>query len=223
MTAQLKRTGAISYGFGPHGAVRDDDQRTESTFLHTSQNKSKSSTERGTTSYRRVKEGRADTEFSPDVFLATTLFPVPIGQSGLFTPPVIVQIIFLRTSRRSLLIFWRSRDGMGYQRRRTPDGSMKDYMVSLRKLLNFDHEQYWPTHGPAIPNPIAYVQSFVSHEKNARPFLGTSSTGLKRSPTSCRRCTANDKRLWYPAAGSSTPLHMVETGRAEVIDDHGAN
>ena len=32
-----------------------------------------------------------------------------------------------------------------------------------------------------------------------------------------------DKRLWYPAAGSvhAHLLHMVETGRAEVIDEHG--
>ena len=31
-----------------------------------------------------------------------------------------------------------------------------------------------------------------------------------------------DKRLWYPAAGSvhAHLLHMVETGRAEVLDGH---
>ena len=46
-----------------------------------------------------------------------------------------------------------------------PDGSMKDYMVSLRKLLSFNHEQYWLTHGPAIPDPIEYVQSFISHRE----------------------------------------------------------
>ena len=67
------------------------------------------------------KEG-ADTEFSPDVFLSDG--DIISGANwtirSIHTPGHCSNHLLLRTSRRSLLIFRRSRDGMGNQRRRTP-------------------------------------------------------------------------------------------------------
>jgi glyoxylase-like metal-dependent hydrolase (beta-lactamase superfamily II) len=44
-----------------------------------------------------------------------------------------------------------------------PDGDMRAYRRSLDQLLRRDDAVYWPAHGPAIPDPKAYVASFIAH------------------------------------------------------------
>lgn len=44
-----------------------------------------------------------------------------------------------------------------------PDGDMQAYMNSLEMLLERDDVIYWPTHGPAITETKAHVQSFIDH------------------------------------------------------------
>ena len=40
---------------------------------------------------------------------------------------------------------------------------MQAYMHSLRHLLEADDAIYWPTHGPAIRNPRAFVHAYIAH------------------------------------------------------------
>ena len=72
LTKQLKeRTGAISYGYGPHGAVREDDPNDRVDFSEYISTEDQDQ-------YRKeieelpeeLKREGADTEFAPDVFLA---------------------------------------------------------------------------------------------------------------------------------------------------------
>jgi glyoxylase-like metal-dependent hydrolase (beta-lactamase superfamily II) len=103
-----------------------------------------------------------------------------------------------------------------------PDGSMKDYLASLRKLLPRDAERYWPTHGPAITEPNRYVQSFIAHrEDREAQILSYLQGGAKQIADFVPEMYAGyDKRLWYPAANSvlAHMLHLVETGRVCVAD-----
>ena len=229
LTAQLKeRTGAISYGFGPHGAVRDDDpeDRVDFSAYISEQEQEQYRKEYDELPEELKKEG-ADTEFSPDVFLSDG--DIISGANwtirSIHTPGHCSNHLCFELVEEACLFSGDHVMGWATSVVGPPDGSMKDYMVSLRKLLNLDHEQYWPTHGPAIPNPIAYVQSFISHrEEREDQILGY----LKHGPQKIADFVPEmyekyDKRLWYPAAGSvhAHLLHMVETGRAEVIDDHG--
>ena len=46
-----------------------------------------------------------------------------------------------------------------------PDGSMSDYINSLKLLLQGDDKVYYPTHGPPITDPIPFVESFLHHRK----------------------------------------------------------
>ncbi len=46
-----------------------------------------------------------------------------------------------------------------------PDGSMKDYVASLEKLLATDDRIYYPTHGPAIRSPKRYVEACIAHRQ----------------------------------------------------------
>lgn len=50
-----------------------------------------------------------------------------------------------------------------------PDGDMRHYMESLRLLLKYQTEKYWPTHGPPIVNPNLHVGAFIEH-RQAREF-----------------------------------------------------
>lgn len=44
-----------------------------------------------------------------------------------------------------------------------PDGSMNDYMASLRKLVARSEELYWPAHGGQITNGRAFAAGFIKH------------------------------------------------------------
>lgn len=46
-----------------------------------------------------------------------------------------------------------------------PDGDMADYMASLQKLLTRDDGVYWPTHGPSIEEPRAYITALCTHRE----------------------------------------------------------
>lgn len=46
-----------------------------------------------------------------------------------------------------------------------PDGSMRDYMASLDKLLERDEALYFPGHGGAIRNPSSFLRGLKAHRK----------------------------------------------------------
>ena len=103
-----------------------------------------------------------------------------------------------------------------------PDGSMQDYLASLRKLLPLDAERYWPTHGPAVTEPDRYVRAFITHrEDRERQILDSLRDGPRRIADIVPDMYAGyDKRLWYPAANSvyAHMLHLVDTARSRVVD-----
>ena len=46
-----------------------------------------------------------------------------------------------------------------------PDGSMRDYMASLRKLQPRGDSVYWPGHGGPVRNPRGFVKALVLHRQ----------------------------------------------------------
>jgi glyoxylase-like metal-dependent hydrolase (beta-lactamase superfamily II) len=46
-----------------------------------------------------------------------------------------------------------------------PDGSMRAYMDSLRKLQDRDDAVYWPGHGGPVRNPRAFVKALIVHRQ----------------------------------------------------------
>ncbi len=98
-----------------------------------------------------------------------------------------------------------------------PDGNMSDYMNSLELLLTRDDETYWPTHGPAIRDPKPFVRAFIAHrEDRENQIIEQLKAGHHRIADMVPVIyTAVDKRL-YPAAARSVFAHMtrlVEQGR----------
>src|SRR5271169_532465 len=61
-----------------------------------------------------------------------------------------------------------------------PDGDMSAYLASLAKLLGRRQDKvYWPTHGPAIEEPMRHVRAFIAHRRAREAgILGCLSAGL---------------------------------------------
>ena len=226
LTKQLKeRTGAISYGYGPHGAVREDDpdDRVDFSEYISTEEQDQYRKEYEELPEELKREG-ADTEFVPDVFLADG--DIVHGSTwtirAIHTPGHCSNHLCFELEEERSLFSGDHVMGWATSVVGPPDGSMKNYMESLRKLLPFNHDRYWPTHGPAIPNPSDYVSSFISHrEEREEQIVSFLRKGPQKIADFVPEMYAKyDKRLWYPAAGSvhAHLLHMVETGRAEVVD-----
>ena len=44
-----------------------------------------------------------------------------------------------------------------------PDGNMADYLRSLQLMLGRKDRCYWPTHGPPLQRPHAYIEALMAH------------------------------------------------------------
>jgi glyoxylase-like metal-dependent hydrolase (beta-lactamase superfamily II) len=98
-----------------------------------------------------------------------------------------------------------------------PDGDMRAYMDSLRLLLGREEDIYWPTHGPPIRNAHDYVRRFIAHrEDRERQIERCLSRGITRIPEMVEVMYADVDRQLHPAACRSVLahlIHMTETGR----------
>jgi glyoxylase-like metal-dependent hydrolase (beta-lactamase superfamily II) len=103
-----------------------------------------------------------------------------------------------------------------------PDGNMKDYMGSLRKLLKRDEAIYYPAHGPEKHNPLGLVRAILAHRKMREEAIYNR---VKAGDGTIGEIVANvyadiDPRL-HEAAGLSTLAHLehlIENGRVELRD-----
>ncbi len=221
----IARTGALSYGYGPHGSVRilDPDDRVDFSEYISTEEQQKYQTEFDALPEELKREG-ADTDFVPDVALADGDIVVGDGWTlcAVHTPGHCSNHLCYELREENALFSGDHVMGWATSVVGPPDGSMRDYLASLTKLLDFGHERYWPTHGPPIAEPTSYVRSFIAHRNDREQQI---IEHLRPGP--CRIADfvpkmyeAYDKRLWYPAASSvyAHMLHLVESGRARVID-----
>ncbi len=103
-----------------------------------------------------------------------------------------------------------------------PEGNMKDYLASLRKLLKRDDSIYYPAHGPASAKPLALVRGILAHRKMREEAIYNR---VKAGDSSIGEIVANiyadvDPHL-HAAAGLSTLAHLehlMEKGRIEERD-----
>ncbi len=98
-----------------------------------------------------------------------------------------------------------------------PDGDMKQYMDSLRLLLNRDDALYWPTHGPCIDEPKAHVQAFIDHRlEREQQIIDCLTKGIHNIRAMVPPMYADLPEFMYPAAARSVfaaVAYLVERGR----------
>jgi glyoxylase-like metal-dependent hydrolase (beta-lactamase superfamily II) len=106
-----------------------------------------------------------------------------------------------------------------------PDGDMDDYLNSLSKIAKRQFATIWPTHGPPITKPAAFVDAYIAHRLDRENQIIEQ---LKAGHTKIKEFVpimyaAVDSRLW-PAACHSVMAHvsrLVKNGRVSMSDGIG--
>jgi glyoxylase-like metal-dependent hydrolase (beta-lactamase superfamily II) len=187
-----ERTGAQTYGFGPHGGS----ERPED----------------------KVEEG-ADFAFVPDV--RTGHGDVLTGKNfeieAVHTPGHCSNHLCFQLKSEKLLFSGDHVMGWSTSVISPPDGNMVDYLRSLNLLLGRDDVRYLPTHGPAIEDPKPLVAAFIAH-RHAREaqILECLASGPSTIQDMVPKMYAAVAKQLYPAAARSVyahVLHMLQTGK----------
>ncbi len=224
----VARTGATTYGFGPHGPVPDHDPLDTVSF---DEYFTAEETEAFEKAWRdtpdELKREGPDVDFVPDIAVADGDVIEGPGWTVevVHTPGHTSNHVCFGLREEKVLFTGDHVMGWATSVISPPDGDLFDYLASLRKLLERDDERYWPTHGPAIDNPKEYVQSFLDHRLNREAqivaALGTGPTTIKDIVPGMYADV--DKRLWRAAANSvySHLLALHRQGRALPVDGNG--
>ncbi|CAN5418098.1 MBL fold metallo-hydrolase [soil metagenome] len=191
-----ERTGAVTYGFGPHPRGAD----TES-------------------------EERGDHEFVPDVAVTHGQIVAGPGFEFecLHTPGHISNhVCYSERARRALF----SGDHvMGWSTSviPPPDGRVGDYLRSLQLLMDRDELAYYPTHGPPIPDPRPYVAQLIEHRlERERQILDLLPSAPRTIPELVDVMYVGVRPELHEPAGRSVHAHLiklVEEGRVTGPDE----
>jgi len=189
-----KLTGAPTYAYGPHGGDKAEDG---------------------------AREEGADWKFKPDVKLNDGDVIEGNGWTfdAVFTPGHTSNHMCFGLHEEKALFTGDHVMGWSTSVVSPPDGDMKAYMASLKKLLERDDEIYWPTHGPAITKPQSFVRAYLTHRRQREAqILRQIEAGRVTIADMVGVMYADvDKRL-HPAAKRSVLahlIHMAETGRVK--------
>lgn len=190
-TPRLKAmTGATVYAEGPHRASRP---RYESETISS--------------------ESGADRDFAPDVTLKDGDVVKGDGWAleAIATPGHTANHLAFAWPEKNILFIGDHVMGWSTSIVAPPDGSMVDYMASLKKLESRAEILYFPGHGPEIPDAVRYVK-FLARHRQAREAsilhrLGKSEADI---PTLVRAIYIGiDPRL-TGAAGYSVLAHLED-------------
>jgi len=194
-TAAIKKaTGATTYGFGPHP-----------------------------TGPEGMAEESGDHDFRPDVAVKDGDVISGHGWTvdALHTPGHISNHLCFGVREEKTLFSGDHVMGWSTSVISPPDGDMKSYMDSLRKLLPRDDRLFIPTHGAEIRDPQNFVKAYMAHrEDRERQIMTCLREGMDTIPVMVKKMyAAVDPRLHGAAARSvlAHMIHMIETGR--VISD----
>lgn len=92
-----------------------------------------------------------------------------------------------------------------------PDGSLNDYLTSLRKLLQRPQDTtYLPAHGPQVADPRALVNALVLHRQDRNDeILALLGSGPATIADLVPVLYAQVPQHIWPAAGSSVYAHLL--------------
>ncbi len=219
----VARTGATTYGFGPHGPVPDKDPMDAVSFdeYFTDEEKAEFEKQWADTPDELKREG-PDVDFLPDVVVGDGDEIVGDGWTidVVHTPGHTSNHVCFGLRDEKVLFTGDHVMGWATSVISPPDGDLFDYMNSLAKLLERDDVRYWPTHGTSIDDPQTYVQAFIDHRNGREAQIVEA---LAAGPTTIKDIVPPmyadvDKRLWRAAANSvySHLLALVKQERVEV-------
>lgn len=194
------RTGAPTYGFGPHPLPRGG---------------------------IAVEEG-GDHDFAPDHLLSDgdVLQGKGWTVSALHTPGHISNHLCFGLHEEKALFSGDHVMGWSTTVISPPDGNMTDYYASLDKLLPRDDVRYYPTHGAPIDamntshSPQHFVRALIRHRQaREAQIVACLKARPQTIPQMVATMYADVPKYLHPAAARSVLahlIHMVEDGRVRV-------
>ena len=189
-----QKTGATVYGFGPHGTGR-----------------------RGGLVGEEVEAG-ADKLFAPDKTLqdGDQLSGDGWTVTAVHTPGHTANHLCFLLKEENTLFVGDHIMGWATTVISPPDGDMKDYIESLRKVAAMEPSALAPTHGPWVDKPKPFIRGIITHRKMREgQILEHLKTGNDTIAALVSHMYKNvDKRL-HPAAARSVLAHLI----AMVDDD----
>lgn len=104
-----------------------------------------------------------------------------------------------------------------------PDGSMADYMASLRKLLRRDDALYWPGHGGSVREPQRFVRGLLQHRRQREAaILARVQAGDDAIPAIVARLYEGLAPALAGAAGLSVLAHLRHLAERGLVEADGA-
>ena len=191
------KTGAPTYGFGPHGGGR----------------------------LRAAGETEAggDLLFEPDVTIhdGTRIEGADWAVTCVHTPGHTSNHVSFSWDERQILFPGDHVMGWSTSIVSPPDGDMGDYMRSLEKLLARDDSVYYPAHGPEVRNPHPFVRAFLAHRREREDkVLDCLARGIETVGDMVPVVYDDVAPHLHDAAARSllaTLIHLAESGRAEAL------
>jgi len=107
-----------------------------------------------------------------------------------------------------------------------PDGDMRAYMGSLRKVAGRGDRSLWPTHGPPRFDAETYVESLIAHResRSAQIIDFIDANGPSTVPEMVRVLYASVREELHRPAARSVLAHLIELvddGRVHIADGGG--
>jgi len=99
-----------------------------------------------------------------------------------------------------------------------PDGSMRDYMASIDKLLNRPEQTYLPGHGGVIRDALSYVRDLKQHRLNRESsILSELGSAAQTIPQIVARLYADVDPSLHRAAGLSVFAHLEDLAERGLV------
>ena len=225
-TPFARKTGALTYGFGPHGSMPEPDPTDTIDFGIDDADEVEASAG-DSQDEDHHDDGGFDADFDPDVRLVDGDVIAGDGWTieAVHTPGHTSNHLCFAWDEGASLFSGDHVMGWSSTVISAPDGNMSQYMSSLHKLLERSEATYWPTHGAPITNPSKHVSDLVQHRLNREnQILEQLSTGVhtiqEMVPT---LYAAVHKKLW-PAAARSVHAHLLGlVDKGAVVSESGTN
>ena len=193
-------TGAPTFAFGPHGTAEPDGEPD-------------AGIEEGVT-----LEETTDTDFVPDVHVRDGEV-VAMGSGwtmhAVHTPGHTSNHMCYALDEERALFTGDHVMGWSTTVVSPPDGDMRDYIDSLRKVMARDDATLWPTHGAPVTSPKPFLEAFLEHrlEREAQ-VLDAVRSGLGDIESMVKVMYADVREELHKAAARSVLSHLIK-----LVDD----
>ena len=202
-----EETGAPTIAFGPHGAVEIDPDVDDAI-------------DDGVT-----LEETTDTEFDPDVRVAdgeVAAMGVGWTMRAVHTPGHTSNHMCYALEEEQALFTGDHVMGWSTTIVSPPDGDMRAYIDSLRKVMGRDDLSLWPTHGAPVLSPKPFLQAFLEHrlEREAQVVAAVRS-GRSDIEAMVKELYTDVRAELHKAAGRSVLSHLIKLAEDGVVRVEG--